>query len=187
MKQELLWWIINLPTQKRIIDHGSANHVLVTDASSDGWGCRYNGNKVGGHWNEEESGNHINFVELLAVSHAVKAFCKSVCNTHILIKSDNTCAVAYLNNMGGIKSEQCNSLAKSIWLWCKDRHIWLSATHIPGSSNDADFESRHFNENVEWKLRETIFSQLVQIWGLPCIDMFASRLNRQIETFVMET
>ena len=184
MKIELLWWVNNLSTQKRLIDHGSANHIILTDASSAGWGSRYNGNKIGGRWNEEESGNHINFLELLAVSHAIKAFCKSVRDIHVLIKSDNSCAVAYINNMGGIKSEECNSLAKSIWLWCMDRNIWLSATHIPGSSNDADFESRHFSENVEWKLKESIFSQITDIWGLPCIDMFASRLNKQIDSFV---
>ena len=180
MKIELLWWVNNLSTQKRLIDHGSADHIILTDASSAGWGSRYNGNRIGGRWNAEESGNHINFLELLAVSHAIKAFCKSVRDTHVLIKSDNSCAVAYINNMGGIKSEECNSLAKSIWLWCMDRNIWLSATHIPGNtcSNDADFESRHFSDNVEWKLKESIFSQITDIWGLPCIDMFAPRLNK---------
>ena len=47
MKEELLWWITNLPTQNRIIDHGSANSVIMTDASSAGWGARGNGCKIG--------------------------------------------------------------------------------------------------------------------------------------------
>ena len=65
-----------------------------------------------------------------------------------------------------------------------DRQIWLSATQIPGSRNDADFESRHFSENVEWKLKQTVSANIAQIWGLPCVDMFATRLNRQTGNFV---
>lgn len=184
MKAELLWWINHLPTQKRIIDHGNASTVITTDASSAGWGAICNNSRIGGRWNAEEYGNHINFLELLAVNHALKAFCKTVSNTHVQIKSDNSCTVSYLSHMGGIRSEQCNTLAKEIWIWCMNRNIWLSATHVPGSENDADFESRNFNENVEWKLNETIFIEIVQIWGLPSIDMFASRLNKQVDQFV---
>ena len=44
-----------------------------------------------------------------------------------------------------------------IWLWCMDRDIWLSARHVPGVDNEADFSSRNFSENVEWKVNEEIF------------------------------
>ena len=59
--------------------------------------------------------------------------------------------------MGDIKSYKCNELAKMIWLWCMDRDIRLSATHVSGVDNEADFSSRNFRENVEWKLNEEIF------------------------------
>lgn len=187
MKEELVWWINHLPTQKRVIDHGNASTVITTDASSAGWGAICNNSRIGGRWNAEEFGSHINFLELLAVNHALKAFCKAVSNTHIQIRSDNSCTVSYLNHMGGIRSEQCNGLAKDIWIWCMNRNIWLSASHVPGSKNEADFESRNFKENVEWKLNEAIFAEIVQIWGLPSIDMFASRLNKQVDQFVSWT
>lgn len=64
------------------------------------------------------------------------------------------------------------------------RNIWLSATHVPGIDNEADFMSRHFNESVEWKLKECFFSKISQIWGMPDVDMFASRLNKQVDCFV---
>jgi dihydroxyacetone kinase len=57
-----------------------------------------------------------------------------------------------INNMGGIKSEDLNSLSKDIWNWCCDKNIWLSAAHIPGKCNSADIESRVFNDNVEWMI-----------------------------------
>lgn len=85
--------------------------------------------------------------------------------------------------MGG-KIEKLNNQAKEMWLWAKDRNIWLSASHIPGIENEADFYSRHFNENIEWKLNAAIFSKLVGIFGMPEIDMFASRLNKQLKRFV---
>lgn len=184
MRTELKWWIDNLATQKRRICHGNADIIIITDASSYGWGAVCDTEKIGGRWNEQESCHHINFLELLAVSHSLKVFCKSSEKLHVHIKSDNSCTVAYLNKMGGVRSEQCNNLAKQIWEWCIERSIWLSASHIPGIDNEADSESRKFRENVEWKLNPAIFQTITKIWGHPNIDMFASRLNKQVDRFV---
>ena len=85
--------------------------------------------------------------------------------------------------MGG-KTVLLNDIAREIWLWCKNREIWVSASHIPGIMNEADFSSRNFNENLEWKLDESVFLKAVQCFGLPEIDMFDSRLNKQISRFV---
>lgn len=183
MKMELSWWIDNLSKQERKITHGNPSFIITTDASAFGWGAICNDVKIGGRWDEHEIQNHINFLELLAASHALRSFCSSQTNIHVQIRSDNSCTVSYIQNMGG-KTEQLNDLAKTIWLWCKERAIWLSATHIPGVDNEADFYSRHFNENVEWKLNETVFSDIVKKFGMPEIDMFASRLNKQIKSFV---
>ena len=76
------------------------------------------------------------------------------------IISDNLCTIAYINHMGGIKSCKCNELAKMIWLWCMDRDIWLSATHVSDVDNEADFSSQNFRENVEWKLNEEFFLKI---------------------------
>ena len=40
------------------------------------------------------------------------------------------------------------------------------------------------SENFEWKLNEGIFTELMNIFGMPEVDMFASRLNKQIGCFV---
>jgi hypothetical protein len=32
--------------------------------------------------------------------------------------------------MGGIKSDDLNSLSKDIWNWCCDKNIWLSADQL---------------------------------------------------------
>ena len=97
--------------------------------------------------------------------------------------SDNTTTVSYINSMGGCKSRECNSITKDIWDWARERNIWLSAAHIPGSSNvDADQLSRNLNLNLEWMLSKPIFQRIVSLFGKPDIDLFASRLNAQVQT-----
>lgn len=45
-------------------------------------------------------------------------------------------------------------------------------------------ESRKFNENIEWMLDKEIFHYLIQNFGEPEIDLFASRSNRQLEMYI---
>ena len=184
MKLELIWWVENLSSQKRRIDHGNADIIIITDASLEGWGAVLGNEKIGGRWSPSEAENHINVLELSAVFLALRAFCLNCQDKHIQIKSDNTCTVSYINSMGGIKSQKCNELSIQIWSWCIERNIWLSATYIPGPENVADFSSRNFNENVEWMLDRSVFQRIVKYWPCPEVDMFASRLNRQLEQFV---
>ena len=183
IRNELKWWIDNLNQQKRRISHGNPELVITTDASNIGWGAVLNETSIGGRWSEHEAHNHINFLELLAASHAVKSFCKDKTNVHVQVRSDNSCTIAYIRNMGG-KIDMLNQLARQIWLWCCERNIWLSATHVPGIDNEADASSRKFNDNVEWMLNEHIFSRIVEQFGEPDIDMFASRLNKQLNRYV---
>ena len=184
MKSELQWWVYNLPNQIRKISHGNPNLVIVTDASLSGWGAHCGNQKIGGRWAHEELNNHINFLELLAIFLGLKSFCRNCTeNSHVQVKTDNTTAKSYINAMGGIKSPECNMLAKKIWQWCIDRNIWLSAAYTPGSENPADFESRNYKENTEWKIDENVLKEVFTIWGKPNIDLFASRLNKQIDRY----
>ena len=183
MKKELQWWIENLTDQKRTIDHGNPDILIITDASNSGWGAVHGDMKIGGRWHDHEAQNHINFLELLAVSHALKSFCLHKANCHVQIHSDNTCAISYIRKMGG-KIQSLNDLAKEIWLWACERNIWLSATYVPGSQNVADSCSRLFQESAEWMLDTKLFIEIVQVFGKPDIDMFASRLNFQVEQYV---
>ena len=115
MKKELHWWINELPNQKREIDHGNADFSVTTDASLQGWGAVFQNQSIGGRWTEQESQKHINVLEMLAISLGLKSFFSKKHNVHIQVRTDNTCTVAYINAMGGIKSVECNHLAVEIW------------------------------------------------------------------------
>jgi ribonuclease HI len=153
MKSQLKWWIENLHCQKRHIIHPDK----ICDASLYGWGSVCSDISIGSRWTEDEAKNHINYLELLAVFLALKSFCKFLTHKHVQIKSDNSCAVSFINNMGGCQSLKCDSIANAIWQWSIKKNIWLSATHIPGKHNIADYSSLVFKENIEWKLNENIF------------------------------
>lgn len=186
-KMELLWWIenIRLKNGKRIRPF-SIQSRCRTDASKQGWGCeeldteRYSN----GRWNPEESALSINYLELLAIFYALQSLYVHHCNVHIEIQSDNISAIKYINDMGGMTSTSMDLLAKDIWQWCIERKINLSAIHVPGVLNTADFYSRNFSDATEWMLKADIFCRITSQFFVPKIDLFASRINKQIDRFV---
>ena len=62
----------------------------------------------------------------------------------------------------------------------------MSATHLPGIENtEADFESRKHETHNEWKLNESVFHFICGELGFsPTTDLFATRINTQVRTFV---
>ena len=184
--EEIHWWSANILTASRRIFHNSPDVVVYTDASQMGWGAQIeHGNNTSGIWSKSESSRHINYLELLAVKLALSSLLDARNNIHVRVMSDNNTAVSYINSMGGCRSLECNSIAKDIWDWAIDKDIWLSAAHIPGSSNiDADQLSRNLNLDLEWMLSAPIFQGIVPLFGKPDIDLFASRLNAPMEDYV---
>lgn len=183
---ELDWWIENVEDSSSPLQISDPEIELQTDASSQGgWGAVCLSQKTGGRWSQSEMEHHINTLELIAVEYALKSFEVELCGKHVKVLSDNTCAVAYLKNMGGSRSPECNHVAHRIWIWAKERNIWLTATHIPGIENvEADAQSRQFNDRTEWKLDSKIFQRITDKLFSPEIDLFASRLNYQLKPFV---
>ena len=114
----------------------------------------------------------------------LQSFRNTLSGKHVLLQMDNSTAVAYVRNMGGTHSLECNSLAKTIIEWCKGNNIWISATHLPGIENtEADRESRIFNNNTEWTLSDKIFNKIIDPFGKPQVDLFASRTNHKLNSY----
>ena len=183
--EEIKWWSTNIMSATADINLPPINRTIYTDASSLGWGIHYNGISNGVRWNSEELELHINMLELMAIFNGLKSFCSNMRKAHIKVMSDNTTAIAYINNMGGIKSPQCNTMAKTIWTWCRSRSIWITAAYIPGLDNtEADTASRKFNEATEWMLSTNVFRSITSEFGMPSVDLFASSLNKQFDKYV---
>ena len=113
---------------------------------------------AGGLWSWTESKNHINFLELLAATFAMKTFAKDIRNAHI---RDNSTAVFYVNSMGGTHSTALNN---------PERNMSLTAEHLPGVDNCiADEESRTIQFTAEWQLHPATFQQIMQTLGWICL------------------
>lgn len=101
------------------------------------------------------------------------------------MRIDNTTAISYINRMGGIQFPHLNDLARSIWQWCEQRRLWLFASYINTKDNiEADEESRSVNPDTELELCSSAFQTIVDQFGQPDIDLFASRINAKCDTYV---
>ena len=143
------------------------------------------GQTTGVRWSLQEQYLHINCLELLAGAFALKAFTKDKAQMRVRLLMDNTSAAHYINKMGGTRSLILASLAQNLWERCLERQIVLEAQHIPGIVNiEADRESRIFVDNNDWKLAPQFFDNLNHVWGALVVDLFATRLSKQLPRFV---
>ena len=135
---------ISPPCASKNIYHSPPNIILHTDAPGTGLGATLsNGSTKRGVRSQAEASRRINYLELQYVYLARLSLLNNEKNVHVRVMCDNVTAVTNINEMGGCKFEQCNSVAKLIWNWAIARRIWASAAHVAGSANvDADHLSR---------------------------------------------
>ena len=107
--------------------------IIHSDASDLRWSATNGKICIHGRWFDSENNLHTNIQELIAIKIAIMSFCKDMKAIHVRIIADNMTAVIYINNMGGIKSKECNQIAKEIWQWAESNNIWFSAAHIQGT------------------------------------------------------
>ena len=183
-KSEIAWWLESIGDGEKKIRITAPEIEICTDASTEGWGAHRGSLAVGGRWKEGEMESHINVLELKAILFGLKSLCPDK-DAYVSVLTDNTTALAYVKNMGGVKSPECNEVAKEIWSWCEEQENWVSIAHIPGVLNVvADFKSRNFQDNIEWELKPKLFDLVCRVFGTPEVDLFASRLNNKLGKYV---
>jgi len=164
--------------------------TLVTDASLTGWGGHMEVDKqflmISGIWSREERKMHINLLELLAIKNCLLFWENLVRNKSLLILTDNTTVIAYIKNQGGTHSTTLTLNVKTLLIWADNRNVVLTMRHIPGSRNVlADSLSRRYSiPKSEWMLHKEVTRELFSIWGLPLLDLFATRKNCQLASYV---
>ena len=81
---------------------------LFTDASNKGWSAHLEQTSTKDLWSDREKRLHINVLELTAVSLALQRFKDQCQNQTVLVATDNSTVVAYINKQGGTHSaEMC--------------------------------------------------------------------------------
>lgn len=80
--------------------------MLATDASLTGWGAVMSGHPARGLWSGRHLTWHINCLEMLAVLCALRYFLTDLRGHHVLVRTDNTAVVSYINHQGGLHSRR---------------------------------------------------------------------------------
>ncbi|XP_077124878.1 uncharacterized protein LOC143781863 [Ranitomeya variabilis] len=108
----------------------------------------------------------------------------SIQGADVRVFSDNSTTVAYVNRQGGTRSGSLMTIAGEIFQFAETHLTSLTALHIRGVENTkADYLSRNRLRQGEWSLNRTVFRLITRAWGVPQIDLFATRGNRQVERF----
>ncbi len=114
---------------------GVPHAVVFTDASATGWGATYNRHAVSGVWTGPQLHWHINCLELLAVRLALGRLKGLLRGKHVLVRTDNTATVAFINHQGGLHSRRMSQLARHLLLWSQKHLRSLRTVHVPGVLN----------------------------------------------------
>ena len=105
LQPHLRWWLEESNVLPGQLLHPLKHALQIfTDASKEGWGAHLNERIARGTWSLPESKLHINHLELKAVFLALQEFQDLCSNNILLVATDNTTVVAYINKEGGMKS-----------------------------------------------------------------------------------
>lgn len=185
LQVDFKWWIDNIDCSINFIRDHKYVREIYSDSCLSGWGAACGDKRANGFWSVDETNKHINELELIAAYFALKIFGKHIYNSQLLLRIDNTTAIAYINRMGGIQYPHLNKVARDIWDWCEARNNFVFASYIKSADNSiADFESRRLNDDTEWQLNNMVYNGIVNRLSVPEIDLFASRLNHKCEKYV---
>ena len=152
----------------------------VANISKEGWGAHLNEHSARGTWSLPESKLHINYLELKAVFLALKELQDLCSDKIVLIATDNTTVVSYINKEGGMRSGPLCALLWTILTWCSRKHDTIYARHIPGHLNVVADKLSRLGQTIqtEWSLLPEVFQTLCSRWHQPEIDLFAMRFNK---------
>lgn len=178
--EELQWWYHNIQKWNgRSVHPSTPNQTMFVDASNTGWGCSWDHLRAHGYLTAEEAAQSINWRELKEAHLALKIFPLPENSTVVLIRTDNTTSLSYINKQGGTRSLPLMELATEVWNWCLQHKIMIEAQHTQGVHNTiTDFESSRQFFKSQWMIKPQIFQKIHQTWGLFSIDLFANRTTK---------
>jgi hypothetical protein len=109
----------------------------------------------------------------------------STVNTSILWRVDNTTALAYLREEGGLRGRRLLWEAASMLLLFRSCRMRLLPAFFPSEGDLQEDAASRFRPVPVWHLDSNVVSQVVSPWGTPQIDLFASRQSAQFRRFML--
>ena len=129
---------------------------------------------------------HINLLELEAVFQPLRQFHPSLAGKRVLLHTDNTTVLCYINKQRGARSWTLSDTTEELLLWCACQSIQLPAKYVPGKLNIlADLLSRpHMVLQSEWTLVHAVLKPVWSTWFTPHIDLFATWFSHRLPVYV---
>ncbi|OXA46451.1 hypothetical protein Fcan01_18846 [Folsomia candida] len=155
------------------------------NASPTGWGAwiEADGKEIHGHWSGEFLDYHINVLEIWAVFLGFRFLIKTR-GIHILVRTDSSTVMEYINKFGGCRSTGAHDVAKKLWRWAESHDFTIAANYINTKDNYvADKLSRKQNDSSDFMLSTFYFDRICREFGVPEIDLFASHGTTQCKRF----
>ena len=136
-----------------------------------------------GVWTPSE---HINVLELKAVILALQHWVSVSQGHHVMIDTDNTTVVAYINKQGETHSHTLLRLVVDLFLWLQTQDITSQDRHILGCLNVIANHLSPPNKptTTEWRLHPEIVKQIFGTWRTPAVNMFATVHNTHLPQFM---
>jgi hypothetical protein len=175
---DLQWWIQTMRTptacEIKLLEH---ELTIDHDASPWGWGAYLGDSPAGGLFTPAECRRSQNARELTGLVYALRSFESRIRNRCVLIQTDNTTVMTYVNREGG-RSRLLSRMMEELLRWCADRSISVRACHLPGKLNErSDRISRLRVDRSETSLHRRYLPALERLHGRISCDLFAGRHN----------
>ncbi|CAM4608132.1 unnamed protein product [Leuciscus chuanchicus] len=130
---------------------------------------------------------HLGLLHMRLLQHWLKARVPPECvleQRHVLIRTDNTSVVSYINRQGGVHSRALFKQVESLLLWADRFFLSVRAAHIPGVLNrGADMLLRSGIPQGEWRLHPGTVQLIWKRFGRAEVDLFATCENTHCRMF----
>ena len=184
-------WLIHHP-DLRFLTSGipirmfQADLAIFTDASTQGWGTHMGDSQISGTWTRTDHKLHISCLELKAVISSLQHWDPVLQGHQVMIATDNSTIVSYINKQGGTRSPTLLRLTVDLFLWLEAQNIIVRARHIPGCLNVIAGHLSRLNKPIltEWSLHPEIVKRIFRLWGTPEVNMFATVSNSHLPWFM---
>ena len=164
----------------------SQNHiskVIATDASNQGWGGNFGHQIAQGSWSNTEKQLHINCLEVEAVVLTVQKFLPQLVNQSMLIRSNSSTVIQYINRQGGLGLLSCVTQLGNFGNKQSKQHKSERGPYSGITQHSARPVEQNSSKVDGMDIERCKKHKIFHIWVEQIMDLVASYHNKKIDIF----
>ena len=169
-------FVRELPFILQILMHSFIRMPVIMDGELSFHGC----------WSEDLYQLHINILEIMAIRFALKKAITYIHHSCVMIPTDNTTVVSYINKQGGTHSPNLCVEVWEILHWCLEHDVVIRVRQSPGKFIILAVRLSRMDKplKTEWTLDQSVANSIFQMLNYPNVDLFATRFNHKLPLYV---